>query len=237
MTTDKSPSVSVRNATPADIEPIIDMCRQVYTTSKPWGYDHLTSHQRVFPDGQFVAVDNIDGRVVGSAASLIVRWDDYTVHGNWSHFTDHGQFTNHDPEGKTLYGADIMVHPAEQGRGIGKKIYKARRELTRRLGLKRIRAGARLRGYGRYQSEMSPEDYVLRVIRGELGDPTLSFQLKQGFRVIAAVRDYLPSDAESAGHAALIEWVNYQAAQRRDTYGRPRQFAKPRPGARKHKTE
>jgi hypothetical protein len=96
------------------------------------------------------------------------------------------------------------------------------------LGLKRIRAGARLRNYGKFQHEMTPETYVQKIINGELGDPTLSFQVKQGFRIIGVVRDYLHCDEESCGHAAVIEWVNYQVAQRRDTYGRDPKFAKRR---------
>ncbi|MEO8090877.1 MAG: hypothetical protein ABI703_11310, partial [Gemmatimonadales bacterium] len=60
----------------------------------------------------------------------------------------------------------------------------------------------------RYAEVYSPEDYVARVAQGELVDPTLSFQLRQGFRVLAVVRDYLRHDPESAGHAAVIEWRN-----------------------------
>ena len=78
------------------------------------------------------------------AASLIVLWDDYDMTSSWRDFTEHGTFRNHDPKGRTLYGAEVMVHPDEQGRGIGKKLYAARRELVRRMGLLRIRAGARL---------------------------------------------------------------------------------------------
>src|SRR5690606_2502598 len=115
--------------------------------------------------------------------------------------------------GKTLYGAEVMVDPSEQGKGIGKKLYAARRELCRRLKLARIRAGARLPGYRKHTEEMSAEEYVIKVIRGELGDPTLSFQLKQGFRVIAVVGDYLPSDQQSSGFAAVIEWRNPEVPQ------------------------
>ncbi len=223
-----SSTVFVRNTQPGDIAAIIDLCRRVYTSAMPWTELQLQSHLSIFPDGQFVAVDAADDQVVGMASSLVVLWDDYDVNDNWRDFTDSGMFTNHDPEGHTLYGAEVMVDPQRQGKGIGKKIYAARRELTHRLGLRRIRAGARLRGYSRYQQQMSPEDYVLKVIRREIGDPTLSFQLKQGFRVLGVVRDYLHHDAESMGHAALIEWVNHQVAQRKDTYGRDPKFAKPR---------
>ena len=230
MTPPKNPTagIIVRNTRPEDFDGIIELSRLVYRGSTPWRFEQLQSHLDIFPEGQLVAVEEATGRLVGSSSSLIVLWDDYDLRDSWHDFTDHGMFTNHDPTGKTLYGAEVMVSPLLQGRGIGKLIYKARRELTRRFELRRIRAGARLRNYGKYQSQMSPEDYVLRVICGELSDPTLSFQIKQGFRVLGVARDYLHGDDESCGHAAVIEWVNHQVASRKDTYGRDRRFGKPR---------
>ena len=199
--------VSVRNTRDADIDGIIALSRRVYPTSPPWSREQLASHLRVFPEGQFVAVE--DGTIVGMAASLIVLWDDYDAETNWRDFTDGGMFTNHDPvHGRTLYGAEVMVDPDRQGQGIGKKLYEARRELTIRLGLRRIRAGARLRGYHRVAKEMSAAEYAALVERSELYDPTLTFQLRRGFRVIAVVSGYLRHDPESLGYAAVIEWVN-----------------------------
>ena len=156
-----------------------------------------------------MAVESATGMVVGMSASLVVLWDDYSTETSWRDFTSMGTFANHDPEhGRTLYGAEVMVSPSRQGRGIGKKLYRARLELTERLGLLRIRAGARLRGYHRYAAAMDADAYVRAVITGELRDPTLSFQLGQGFHVLAVVTGYLRHDPESLGHAAVIEWIN-----------------------------
>ena len=105
-----------------------------------------------------------------------------------------------------------MVRPNEQGRGIGKKLYAARRELVRRLGLLRIRAGARLAGYHRYADRLTPERYVKEVMAGKLSDPALSFQIKQGFMPLAVAPDYLHHDPESLGYAAVIEWLNPEIA-------------------------
>jgi len=222
------PNVVIRQAQPGDFDPIIEMGRLIYSDLGTWSARQLESHQRIFPRGQLVAVEEDTGKLAGSSSSLIVDWDDYHIQDTWKDFTDNGMFTNHDTRGRTLYGADVMVHPHVQGSGIGKLIYKARRDLTRGLGLRRIRAGARLRNYGKFQNQMTPEEYVRKIIKGELGDPTLSFQIRQGFRVIGVVRDYLHCDEESCGHAAVIEWVNHQVAQRKDTYGRDPRFAKPR---------
>ena len=96
--------------------------------------------------------------------------------------------------------------------------------VVQRLGLLRIRAGARLRGYGRYAKRLTAEEYVLGVLAGRLRDPTLSFQLREGFRVFAVVSDYLKNDPESLGYAALIEWLNPDVATPADSASRDTRF-------------
>ncbi len=207
-----APDVLVRCTRPGDFGPIQALTAAVYPGAPTWGDPHLASHLRMFPEGQFVAVDGDTGEVVGMAASLIVLWDDYHIGMSWRDFTDGGMFTNHDPDrGHTLYGAEVMVHPGRQGHGIGGALYRAREELVIRRGLWRIRAGSRLRGYHRWSDRLSPEEYVDRVVKGELTDPTLSFQLHRGFTVLAVVPGYLHHDPESQGHAAVIEWLNPHA--------------------------
>ena len=211
------PEVIVRDTLPEDFAQIIELTREVYHDSPSWKVEQLTSHLAVFPEGQFVAVEEGTGRVVGMAASLIVDWDDYDMRASWRDFTDHGTFQNHNPvTGRTLYGAEVMVRPNEQGRGIGKKIYAARRELVRRMGLLRIRAGARLCGYHLHAERLTPEKYVAKVLAGRLSDPTLNFQLRQGFMPLAVASDYLHHDPESLGFAAVIEWLNPEIAKAED---------------------
>ncbi|MEO7795076.1 MAG: hypothetical protein ABIV06_09920, partial [Thermoanaerobaculia bacterium] len=117
-----------------------------------------------------------------------------------------------------------MVDPEIRRRGVGTAIYTARRAIAEQLGLLRIRAGARLRGYGSVADRLQPEEYVVEVVRGKIHDPTLSFQLRQGFEVLAVVSKYLRHDPESAGHAALIEWLNPAVATQRDSAGRDPRF-------------
>jgi GNAT superfamily N-acetyltransferase len=222
--------VTVRNTQSDDFPGIIDLCQLVYRDSPPWHIEQLASHLAVFPKGQLVAINAGDGHVVGMAASLIVRWDDYGMEHTWRDVTAAGMFTTHDPpNGRTLYGAEVMVDPRLQRSGIGSKLYAARRALAEQLGLRRIRAAARLRGYHRHAGQMSAEDYVIQIIRGELKDPTLSFQLKHGFDVIGVVAGYLRHDPESLGYAAVIEWLNPAIASTEDSSHRDRRFARPDP--------
>jgi GNAT superfamily N-acetyltransferase len=200
--------VQVRPVEPGDFSGIIELTRAVYPFTGPYTEKQLASQHGHFPEGQLVAVQPRSGRIVGMASSLIVTWDDYDLTDDWHDFTDGGLFTNHDPDGRTLYGAEIMVDPMSQGKGVGKLLYAARRDLVRRLALRRIRAGARLRGYHRYADHLSAREYAARVARGDIGDPTVSFQIRQGFRVIGVVGGYLVHDPESLGWAAVIEWLN-----------------------------
>jgi GNAT superfamily N-acetyltransferase len=220
------PGIVVRNTRASDFPDIIALSKAVYSFPPHWNERQLTSHLEIFPEGQFVAVDSTTGALVGMAASLIIRWDDYDLCGSWQDFTDRGMFTNHEPiRGRTLYGAEVMVAPDLQRRGVGSAIYAARRRLAQQLKLPRLRAGARLRGYYRYANLMSPEEYTIQVVRGQIKGMTLSFQLKEGFRVLAVVSDYLLGDPESLGHVAVIEWINGQVATPEDYGPRDPRFA------------
>ena len=208
--------VKVRTVEPQDFPGIIKLCERTYPGSVPWSTRQLERHLEIFAEGQLVAVDRTH-EVVGYAASLIVYWNDYAMDASWRDFTDRGMFTNHDPVlGRTLYGAEVMVHPEIRGSGVGGKLYDARRMLAERLGLLRIRAGARLRRYAQYADRMTAEEYVRRIVRKSLRDPTLSFQLNRGFHVLAVVEHYLRNDPESLGWAAVIEWLNPQVATAAD---------------------
>ena len=71
---------------------------------------------------------------------------------------------------------------------------------------------------------MSADEYTVRVVHGELTDPTLTFQLRRRFHVLAVVRGYLASDPESRGYAAVIEWINDRIAVAADYEHVPERF-------------
>lgn len=216
--------VVIRNTQAADFEQIGALCHRVYPDTKPWLPAQLASHLRLFPVGQFVAVDQQQQRVVGMGANLILRWERYDMLDSWEDFTSDGMFTNHDPTGRTMYGAEAIVDPTLQGHGVGGKLYRARCALVERLGLLRIRGGARLRNYHQFARRMSAADYVIKIVHGEIDDPTLSFQLHEGFHVLAVVPHYLSEDPDSLGYAALIEWLNPSLAKPHHSAERPTTF-------------
>src|SRR5690606_14959586 len=102
-----------------------------------------------------------------------------------------GHLTTHEPDGAWLYGIDMAVHPDFRGRGIGSLLYQARRDLVRRLNLRGELVAGLLPGYPAYRDQCSVEEYVERVVAGELRDPTLSMQLKNGFKVRRLLYGYI----------------------------------------------
>ncbi|MBX3678880.1 MAG: GNAT family N-acetyltransferase [Rhodocyclaceae bacterium] len=196
----------VRHTRAEDIANLIALQARVYPSIPPWNPRRLQEQLEVFPQGQIVA-ENEDG-LVGCASSLIVLWDDWAEAHSWKEITGAGTFDNHNLEGRTLYGAEVFVDPNLQGQGVGHLLYEGRRTLCRVMNLKRIIACGRLPGYDAYASQMSAELYAQKVVWGDLTDPVLNFQLKEGFSYCGVMEGYIPEDHDSRGNASLIVWLN-----------------------------
>jgi len=167
---------------------------------------HYAAQIKRFPEGQF-AVLNEAGRVVACSTDFRTKVDfDHFEH-RYIDAVDHNWLGNHDPQGDWLYGADIGVLPEYRRRGIATQLYQARHDLARRLNLKGHVAGGMLKGYGKYKDELTVEDYVAKVVVGEVFDPTLTIQLKRGFKVHGIIQHYV-DDPSCDGKAAFIVWYN-----------------------------
>ena len=160
---------------------------------------------RTFPEGNFVALD--EGRPVGMGLGILVAFDfDHTEHSLSDVLGDDG-LSNHSADNDWYYGTDISVYPEYRGMGIGKRLYQLRKDAVRKLGKRGIVAGGVIPGYAEHLEQMSAQDYIDKVVTGELYDPTLTFQLENGFEARGPLVDYL--DDASVGHnAVLIVWPN-----------------------------
>jgi len=169
--------------------------------------EHYRAHVRVFPEGQHAVIETATGRPVAASTDFrtTIDFSHYqhryidAVAGNW--------LTGHQPRGEWLYGADIGVHPEFRRRGLATLLYAERQDLVRRLGLRGHVEGAMPKGYHLHRATMAIEEYVARVVRGEIRDPTLSVQLSRGYRVYGMLPGYVP-DPSTANHAVLVVWRN-----------------------------
>lgn len=198
--------IKVRTAKLEDYAAIRALQRLSQPEIPSWSLKQFESQRGVFPEGQLVA--ECDGEVVGAGGSLVVRWDDYALDNTWKNITGDGFFSTHEMQGHTLYGTEIFGDASRRGFGAGRALHQARRKLCRKLNLRRIIGAARLPGYSAVADSMTAELYAQRVIWGDLDVPMLRFQMAQGYHYCAILRDYLPEDVESGGHAALIVWLN-----------------------------
>lgn len=199
--------VTIRNVRRSDFEAIRILQQKVYPHLKPWSFEQLENHIKVFPQGQFVA--EFEGKIVGTASSLIIFWEEYGPLHSWSEITGKGTFNTHTPEGKTLYGAEVCVDPDLRKRGIGRKLYTARRKLCKELNLKRIIAAGRIPNYHKYANKYDAHTYAMHVIWGDIYDPVLKFQIKEGFQFCDIIDKYLIGDTDSLENATLIVWLNH----------------------------
>ncbi|MFB5597451.1 MAG: GNAT family N-acetyltransferase [Nitrosopumilaceae archaeon] len=201
--------VIIRNITEKDIPKIIELQKESFPHMAAegviWKPEHLKSHIKVFSKGQFCA--EYKEKIVGSCSSLIVKLEpEYKEH-SWLEVCGGSTFRNHNPKGDTLYGADVSTHPSHRRLGIASKLYDARKQLAINLNLRRIIAGGRIFNYCEYAKKMSPLKYVMKVKKREVKEPVLSFQLRNGFKFIKILPDYL-KDSRSLNYATFIEWKN-----------------------------
>jgi Sortase and related acyltransferases len=209
--------IIVRNTQLQDIPKIADLQKESFPYlaryGNIWRPEELESHLRIFPQGQFVAVEP-HGKVVGSASTLIVSLNPEYAEHTWKEITADGMFTNHNPNGDSIYGADISTHPKHRHEGIGGMLYDARKDLVGKLNLRRMIAGGRLFNYSEYANRISPYEYVEKVMKGKLRDPVLSFELDNGFRFVKLLPNYF-DDVRFMNYASCIEWLNPRYHQNR----------------------
>lgn len=177
----------------------------------PWldpenmGTEHLRHHIRRFPEGQLVAL--LDNVVVAYCVTMRTSYSPYNPPLGWHEAIGDMTLRNHDPQGAWLYGVDFAVHPDYRRHGIGTQMYDARFDLIRRLNLRGFYAGGMLAGYPEYMGQMRIEDYANRVMRGEIDDPTVSMQMRRGFRPQRLIENYT-RDLPGYRHAMLLVWEN-----------------------------
>jgi predicted amidohydrolase/GNAT superfamily N-acetyltransferase len=167
-----------------------------------------------FPEGQYLA--EVDGLVAGYATALIVQLDDESHWYTYEEITGGGTFSTHDPSGDTLYGADIAVRPEYRRHGISRQLYEKRIGIMKRYNLRRMIAYGRIPGYTKIAGKMTAEEYVQKVITGEMTDPSLSAHLRAGYTVRRVLLDFLWDDS-SLNYSTLLEMANtgYQPEKRR----------------------
>lgn len=190
-----------------DYDDIKELMDSVYkNVGGAWKPNEYKAQLKMFPDGQICIEDK--GKVVAAAFSVIVDYDKFGDKHTYDQIIGDAYLTTHDPKGDVLYGVDVFVSEEYRGLRLGRRLYEARKELCRNLNLQSIMAGGRIPNYSKYADQFTPYEYIEQVKSKDIFDPTLSFQISNGFEVKQIMKAYLPEDKASRGYATLLQWHN-----------------------------
>ncbi|PKL82313.1 MAG: carbon-nitrogen hydrolase [Ignavibacteriae bacterium HGW-Ignavibacteriae-3] len=217
-----------------DYDELVEIQKLSFPGMNPWSKEQIESQLKIFPEGQ-IAIE-YKSKIIASSSSLIIDFDIYSDKHSWYEITNRGYITNHNPEGNTLYGIEIVVHPEYRGMKLARRLYDARKELAKSRNLMRIVVGGRMPEFIKYKDTMSIDEFIDKVSRKVITDPVLTTQLSNGFVLKRVIPEYLTSDKESAGFASLLEWTNLNYSphpHKRYTYSRPARITVVQYGMRK----
>lgn len=178
-------SVELRNLRIEDYTELKSSMVEAYSEMEGshWKEHHIKRLLDIFPEGQLVIL--VDGKVVGSALSLIVTNEQVLANHTYTDITGNYTFSTHTPTGEILYGIDVFIHPDYRGLRLGRRLYDTRKELCEQLNLAAIVFAGRIPHYTEHAATMTPKAYMDKVRLKELYDPVLSFQLSNHFQKLA----------------------------------------------------
>ncbi|WML56603.1 GNAT family N-acetyltransferase [Neobacillus sp. PS2-9] len=206
---DKPVPVVIRNYEEKDFPDLIRIQQESFPPPFPselwWNEEQLKNHVTLFPQGALCI--EVNGEIAGSMTGLLVDFDPQHPEHSWEEITDNGYIRNHNPNGNTLYVVDIGVRPAFRKLGLGKWLMFSMYDVVVHLGLNRLLGGGRMPGYHKHANDMTPEQYIDAVVKGELKDPVITFLLRCGRTPVRVVANYL-EDEESYNYGTLMEWKN-----------------------------
>lgn len=198
--------VEVRKLLFSDYEELKTSMQASYSNNAYWGEHHIEKLLSIFPEGQIAIT--VDGKVVGTALSIIVKYNDFGDDHTYAQITGNYTFKTHNSKGDYLYGIEVFISPDYRGLRLGRRLYDERKDICEKLNLKGIIFGGRIPNYHKYAAELTPKEYIQKVKTKEIHDPTLTFQLSNDFHVKKLLKNYLPGDAESEDNAVLLQWNN-----------------------------
>ncbi|GEM_PF-131674 len=198
--------IHITNTRPEHVRPLAQLQQIVFPELAPeerFTAQKYLKHIELFPEGQFVAIAQYEGKdiVIGATSTFRTNFDFDHIQHTYLEAIAHGWLTNHEPDGEWLYGVDVSVHPDYRGLRIGRRLYDARRALVRKLNLRGEIAGALIPGYV-HHTHLTVAQYALKVWQDTIHDPTLSVQIRNGFVPKGILYDHI-NDPRS-DHAAVL---------------------------------
>lgn len=209
MSIEDETSLRYTALTPELCQPVADLITLCFPDMPP-SEQHVAEDfeelVEIYPMGTVVVLDG--EQVVGMGTGIFTNIDFDNLPSTESDLLyDENDESRHDSAGAYYWGSDIAVHPNYRGRGIAREIYRWRKNQVTESHKKGFAAAAVLPGYADHRDRLTIHEYVDKVIIRELFDPTLSVQLRNGFRVVKLLHEFFIFP-RSDNWSALILWEN-----------------------------
>ncbi len=199
--------LTIRNVKREDFAKIVELSQKSYEEKITISLEMLTGQFNRFEEGQFVV--ECDDKIIGHCATFIVKEELAFADHTYAEITGGGFASRHDEDGDYLYGMEVVVDPQYRGLRVGQRLYNARKALCKEFNLKGIVFAGRMPNFAKKKKQVkSATDYVEKVIDNKIKDPVIGFQIKNGFKFIKVLKDYLINDVESGYNAAFMLWEN-----------------------------
>ena len=184
---------------------LVDLCFPDMPPVDKYNAEDLAEMVEFFPEGTIIAL--AEGKPVGMGTGIFTDLDFDNLPPTENELLEvDGEFA-HDPNGDYYYGSDFCVHPDFRGRGIGRGIYDRRKAVVTNNGKMGFAAAAVLPGYERFKHNTDIHAYLEMVKAGQVFDPTVSMQMRNGFQIIKPIKDFFVYP-RSDNWSAFIYWGN-----------------------------
>ncbi len=200
----KDEKIIIRLAELADVEEI-ELLEKAVWQEFPASAEKISSRIKIFPKGSILAIEKETGRIIGYLSIMLVDQEAEEFSHSWDGITANGKITNHNPNGKYMYGVNLTVAKGCSA-GLELQIYAW---ATIAIGMNRRGCflGSPMPGFAVYKAkhpEVSAEDYALRLKRkGKPFDPELAYYESAGFKALRVLEDYEP-DSKSLNYGVLV---------------------------------
>ncbi len=189
-----------------DLKEIMQVCFNDLKGQNYSTFEEIEIMSSLYPRGQIICT--YKGKLIGANLSRIVPFDRYKENHTQLMCSDQNLFIDDAINGDSVYGLDVFVHPEYRYLKVGKTIVEKFIQNVYEDNFKCMMGISRIPDYIQYKNELTCEEYVQKILKGELVDKVLNFHLKCDAQIININPNFNPDDEASDGYGVLLSYPN-----------------------------
>ena len=198
----KEKKIVYRQPTMDDIDKLCELEKNVWGEEMGADRKKWESRLNIFPDG--IQIAEFDNRIIGAVATVIVDWnyvDGYLP--TWAEMSGEGLITNHNPQGNVMLGIDLAVVTVKYG--VANRLVQFTKDLQIKKNIFAGGLGCRIPSLAEYVAKNSINNITKELVeKVAKTDVHVYFWKKNGFKIVAARKDFFPPDIESLGWGLIL---------------------------------